>query len=144
MNFNKLYRTHPLSTMMSDPQPAKESRKRKPAPVDPDNAEVARLQRNAERKQARLAQAAKTAAPSSTENNEAPKTKARTRQPSIEVIEDEDNIRASRKEKAKGVRHIIESSDDSDSHGEEDVVETVESEEVVEAPAESAEVELSN
>lgn len=121
----------------------KGTRKRKAPPVDPDNAEVVRLQRNAERKQAREAQtlaaakeptvAASTQLASHMGTAAVPSTNT-SRQPSIKVVDDEDDIQAMHRPKPKNSNTIIESSDD---NSDEEV------QEVPEPAAESAEAELS-
>lgn len=131
-----------------------ERRKRKPAAVDPDNAEAVRLEQVQARKKQRLAnstaKSAKTANGSKSVKENLPRA-------SVETIEDEEVTKSAQRAKPRNPRHVIESSDDDDdditilekptqtgaSKPQESESESSENDQVPEEPEESDTAELS-
>lgn len=145
-------------------------RKRKPVPVDPENSEAIRLEQIRNRKKQRLAaadteanpaplKAPTTATTGSAKRANAPST---SRRASVEVVEDEDDVRSFQRPKPKKSTTIIESDDDdideipatvsrptdrrktqSSQPADESSESSDDEAEIIEQPQESAEAELS-
>lgn len=147
-------------------------RKRKPVPVDPLNAEAERLDIAAARKKARLeldqAKKVLVAKAKNTGNKEtvpAKPTNRAQRQPSIEVVEDADEVQSRQRIPPKNPKNILESDDDEPEDDEpdhmatsskrsnmnkkryvpsdvDDTIRDTEDDDIPESPEESAEAEL--